>query len=91
MPRIQAVPDFSMDTLSSALQHLMVEQDEGAVTTAEIKSALGITEKTVYKLLDELGDRVEVVKKRVRDRTGVARLRPAYRLSDGALIDEVEL
>ena len=78
-------PDFTMNSLIDTLRDLMMDEDQEALTTREMEQALGVSQKKVYRLLDELGDDVIVVRKKITNRVGHQQTVPAYRLKNDEL------
>lgn len=73
-------PDFTMNDLAAQLRAVLGEADAAAMTSTELCKAIGRSARVVYRLLDELGDQVEVVYKQITNRTGIRQTVPAYRL-----------
>lgn len=74
------VPDFTMNDLAAQLNAVLSQADDQAMTSTELCRAIDRSTRVVYRLLDNLGDKVEVVSKQIVNRTGIRQTVPAYRL-----------
>lgn len=75
-------PDFTMNDLLLDLSQQLGTADDQSMTTSEICDKLDVSAKVVYRLLDDMGDKVVATRKRIQNRIGVQQTVPAYRLAN---------
>jgi hypothetical protein len=72
--------DHLLKAMQQALRRAEEEGGDGALTAKEMVAALGVSIKRVYKAMDLLGNRLECVYVRRRDRANRLCSVPGYRL-----------
>ena len=71
--------DDLLQAMEAALRQAE-EAGEGAMTANEMKDALGVSIKRVYSAMDELGDLIECIEVRRKNRANRISVVPAYRI-----------
>lgn len=81
-------PKFTMNDLLSSLSAQLGTADDQSMTTKEMASALNVSQKVIYRLLDDLGEKVVPTRKQIKNRINILQTVPAYRLATEEELDE---